>query len=115
MGLDVWLYMDIDTGGKEPRQIELFKANITHNLSKMAAAAGIYLALWHPEDIGAKCAGDIVDVVEEGLEKMKSDPEKFEAYNASNGWGLYEHFVPWIEKSLEACKEHPRAMIGISR
>ena len=114
MSLDVWLYMDIDTGGKELKQIELFEANITHNLTGMADAAGIYTALWHPEDMGAKYAGDIVGVIEKGLEKMKSDPEKFEAYNAHNGWGLYEHFVPWVEKYLEACKEHPRALIGVS-
>jgi hypothetical protein len=31
----------------------VFDANITHNLNKMADAAGIYEACWRPEEIGA--------------------------------------------------------------
>jgi hypothetical protein len=28
-----------------------YQSNITHNLGSMAEAAGIYQALWHPEEI----------------------------------------------------------------
>lgn len=31
-----------------------YHANITHNLGKMAEAAGIYHALWRPDEIGIK-------------------------------------------------------------
>ena len=34
---------------------------------------------------------------------------------ATNGWGMYEHFVPFVEKYLEACKEYPDAVIEVSR
>lgn len=112
MGLSVYLYIKIDTGGKEPREIELFSASITHNLNKMAIEAGIYEYLWRPEEIGIKYASDIIETVEKGLALMKADPERFEKFNASNGWGLYKHFVPWIEKYLEACKENPKALIS---
>ncbi len=112
MSLDVELYIEVDTGGSKPTRIELFSANITHNLGRMAQEAGIYLHLWHPEQlIGVVFAGDIVKDVEVGLADMKSDPERFEKFNASNGWGLYKHFVPWVERYLCACKEHPKAII----
>jgi len=33
----------------------------------------------------------------------------------NNGWGLYEDFVPWIERYLAACEEYPEAIIRVSR
>jgi hypothetical protein len=49
------------------------------------------------------------------LRLLKSDPARFRAYNAPNGWGLYEHFVPFVEQYLEACREHPDATVKASR
>ena len=46
---------------------------------------------------------------------MKSDPERFEQFNSPNGWGLYEHFIPWIERYLEACEANPDATVSVSR
>ncbi len=94
---------------------ELYSSNITHNLNKMADAAGIYKHLWRPDEIGAKKAKDIIQPLKEGLAKMIAEPEKFKAYNAPNGWGMYEHFIPWVEKYLEACELFPDADIGVSR
>ena len=42
---------------------------------------------------------------------MKNDPERFKVFDSPNGWGLYVHLVPWIEKYLAACIEHPLAKI----
>lgn len=52
MSLDITLYtpMCAHCG----RSGEGYSANITHNLGAMAEAAGIYLALWRPEEIGIK-------------------------------------------------------------
>jgi len=115
MSLDVSLYVEVDTGGKEPFTVSLFSANITHNLGNMASEAGIYTQLWRPEEAGYKYAGDIVDAVESGLKWMKSDSGHFKQWDATNGWGLYKHFVPWIEKYLQACKDHPKSIISVSR
>lgn len=115
MSLDVYLTISVDTGGVASREIELYSANITHNLGKMAAEAGIYSHLWHPEDIGAVFAKDIIHDVEVGLNDMKHDPERYKKFNSPNGWGMYKNFVPWIEKYLNACKEHPKAIINVSR
>jgi hypothetical protein len=113
---------------------ELYSANITHNLISMAEEAGIYEALWrpyrlHPDYIKQESydmelefegshtmyARDIIKPIKKGLAKMKAKPAFFERYNSPNGWGLYKHFVPFIEKYLEACIEYPDAIIEIRR
>jgi hypothetical protein len=93
----------------------VFDANITHNLGKMADKAGIYQACWHPEEIGATCAADIIPLLEKGVEDMKARPEYFKQFDASNGWGLYIHFLPWVENYLNACREYPDAFIYVNR
>lgn len=93
----------------------LYDANITHNLGEMADKAGIYKALWRPEEIGAKYAKDIIKIVEKGLADLKARPEYFEQFNSPNGWGMYEHFVPFVSDYLDALKENPNAEIHISR
>lgn len=107
MSLDVYL--------TAVRPTEVFSANITHNLGEMADKAGIYKACWRPEEIGAEYARDIIPLLEKGLEDLKARPEYFKQFNAPNGWGLYEHFVPWVEKYINACKENPDAKISVWR
>jgi hypothetical protein len=93
----------------------LYDANITHNLTDMAAEAGIYEALWRPEERGWKYAKDIIGVLEKGLADLKERPSHYVKFNASNGWGMYEHFVPFVENYLRACKSYPSAIIKVSR
>ena len=93
----------------------VYSANITHNLGKMADAAGIYKALWRPEEIGIVKAAELIEPLSEGLAKLKSDPGCFEKFNSPNGWGLYKHFVPFVEQYLEACTAHPDATVSVSR
>jgi len=106
MSLDVSLCDD---------DLEVFSANITHNLGKMAAEAGIYQHLWRPEELGIKKARELIDPLKDGLTMMVSDPDRFIALNAPNGWGTYDVFLPWIARYLAACKKHPRASISVSR
>lgn len=110
MSLDVYLIED-----KPEEAEELYSANITHNLGKMAAEAGIYKALWRPEEIGAEKAHDIIPIVTKGLADLKARPDYFKQFNAPNGWGLYKNFVPFVEKYLEALNDNPNAIIQVSR
>ena len=113
MSLDVYLTTrDID--GNE-LETPVYSANITHNLGKMADKAGIYEALWRPEERGWTTAREIVPVLDAGLARLKADPAHFEQFNALNGWGLYEHFVEFVEAYLAACRKYPSAVIGVSR
>jgi hypothetical protein len=118
MSLDVWLKSPAPCphcGEATGYGDEVFSANITNNLNKMAEAAGIYEHLWKPEEIGITKALQLIDPLQTGLAKMKADPEKYKAYNSPNGWGLYENFVPWIEKYLAACEEYPESIVSVSR
>lgn len=113
MSLDV--YLETDSCAHCGRSDEGYWANITHNLSQMAEAAGIYGALWSPKEIGITTAAQLVEPLTEGLAKLKANPKHFEQFNAANGWGLYEHFVPFVEKYLDACKNNPTARVRVSR
>lgn len=113
----------------------LYDSNITHNLGKMANMAGIYEALWRPhrlkkgydlkegdyeaewafEDSVTTVAEEIIPVLEKGLKDLKERPEYFKKFDSPNGWGLYIHFVPFVEKYLEALREYPKAIVITSR
>ena len=113
----------------------LYGANITHNLGRMAEKAGIYEALWRPHrlrgdynirqaDFTAEDefeasvvirAKEIIPYLEKGLADLKARPTYYEQFNSTNGWGLYKHFVPFVEKYLSACKKHPDAIVEVSR
>jgi hypothetical protein len=107
MSLDVYLVA--------ARPVEVYEANITHNLNEMAAAAGIYKHLWHPDEIGVTKASELIGPLTAGLAKLKADPAHFERFNSPNGWGKYKHFVPFVEKYLAACIENPDAEVKVSR
>ena len=110
MSLDVTLVVE----GQEEDEYT-YSANITHNLGGMAKKAGIYQHLWRPEEINIQFASELITPLSEGLQRLKDDPEYFKQFNAENGWGLYKHFVPFVEKYLNACVEFPEARIKISR
>jgi len=107
--------MSLDVTLTKVQPTEVYWANITHNLNRMAEAAGIYKELWRPEEIGITKAAQLIDPLRAGLERLKADPEKYEAYNAANGWGMYKHFVPFVEKYLQACIDNPDADVSVSR
>jgi hypothetical protein len=140
MSLDVTLYrnylVSYDEGKTlEPKREEVYSANITHNLGKMASEAGLYEALWRPhrlkpgydipeddykaeweyEEANPVRAHEIIEIIEKGLADMKDRPKHYEKFNSPNGWGLYKHFVPFIEKYLAALKEFPEAQVECDR
>lgn len=114
MSLDVYLSAKsckcCDRGGEN-----LFYANVTHNLNKMAAEAGIYEACWRPDEIGITEAEQLIEPLSKGLELLKSDPERFKKFNPPNGWGTYDNFVTWVEEYLEACEDCPDALVEVWR
>lgn len=101
--------------GREFEPVEVFSANITHNLTEMAEIAGIYKILWRPEELGIVKAGEIIESLEMGLKKLKANPKYYQKFDSSNGWGTYKDFVPWVEEYLEACIKYPDALIAVSR
>ena len=111
MSLDVGLYYEVEPNKKS----YVFEANITHNLGKMADKAGIYYYLWRPDEANITQAKELIEPIEKGLQDMKNRQEYYEQFNSPNGYGLYKHFVPFVEEYLNVCKEYPNAKIYISR
>ena len=93
----------------------VYEDNITHNLGKMARMAGIYLCLWRPEELGIDTASFLIEGLEKGLKKLKSNPDYFKSFNPKNGWGDYDGLVAFIENYLDACKKFPDAEIEVDR
>lgn len=107
MSLDFYLMKRVRT--------DVFNSNIPHNLTDMADKAGIYKCLWRPDENGFKKAKDIIPVLKEGIKKLEARPEYYKKFDSSNGWGTYEHFVPFVKEILKACEENPSAEIEVSR
>jgi hypothetical protein len=110
--------MRIDSGSGElviTQEKTYFDGNITHNLSAMANEAGIYLALWRPEELEFTQAGQLIDLLQAGLDRLGYDKEYFRTLSPANGWGTYEGLVTIVWKYLWACVQYPQATIYVSR
>lgn len=94
---------------------EVFSANITHNLGKMAREAGIYDVLWRPDEHGITKAHQCVEPLRTGILELVGNRRHYEQFNSPNGWGLYEHFVPFAVRVLMACCDVPDADVEVSR
>lgn len=141
MSLDVHLErkkrVSFDEGKTYEEEVdEVYQANITHNLGKMASKAGLYEALWRPyrlrpdytkeleadykkerefEDSQTILAEELIPAIEKGLAKLKAKPAYYKKYDSPNGWGLYEHFVPFVKAYLKACKQFPKSVVRVRR
>ena len=98
----------------------VFEANITHNLTGMADKAGMYKALWRPEELitwagSGIQAKQIETPIREGLSYLKAHATECMLLSADNGWGTYEQFIPWLEEYLEALFEYPETYVTTSR
>jgi hypothetical protein len=107
MSLDVYL---TDADGNE-----VYSANITHNLTKMADEAGIYKCLWRPDEHGITHARQIIEPLSAGVALLATQKARFEEFNAKNGWGLWEHFLPFCARYLQACRDNPDALVRVNR
>ena len=93
----------------------MYSDNITHNLTAMADAAGLYKPVWHPETLGIRIANQLIPILRDGLETLRSNPGKFAAFNPANGWGSYPCLLQFVKDYLDACEMHPDATIEVSR
>lgn len=104
MSLDVDL-IDEDGGSS------LYSGNITHNLNKMAMEGGFYEALWRPEEIGITRAHQLITPLTDALVLLAKEPDRFDAFNAENGWGTRENLLRFVAEYLAACTKYPSALV----
>lgn len=95
----------------------VYEDNITHNLGKMAQAVNefYYKAIWHPEELDFKVAGDVVYELRKGVAVLACAPSHLKKYNPENGWGDYENLLLFTVAYIEACEQFPNATIEVSR
>lgn len=103
------------TVNRDDETEQVYSDNITHNLTAMAEAAGIYRELWRPEEIGITKAAQLIEPLKAGLVKLKANPAEYEKHDAPNGWGQYKNFVPFVENYLAACEQYPDADVRVWR
>lgn len=101
--------------GQPADSSEVYTANITHNLNRMAKEAGIYEHLWRPDEIGIEKARELIEPLTDGLARLQSDPDRFKEFNPPNGWGTYEGLVGFIRNYLHACETFPEAEVSVWR
>lgn len=90
-------------------------SGLTHNLTAMANAAGIYQHIWCPEELGIAKAAALVEPLRAGLDKLQVAPDFYKRHNPENGWGSFEGLVEFVEQYLAACEQYPHATIEVSR
>jgi hypothetical protein len=93
----------------------VFDYNITHNLNTMAREAGIYEALWRPEEIDITTAEQLIEPLRAGLKRLQDNPDHYCQFNPGNGWGSYEGLVKFVEEYLAACIKWPMAEVEVWR
>lgn len=93
----------------------VYSANITHNLNRMAEAAGIYRHVWRPEEIGIEKARDLIVPLLAGVSELLDDEERFRKFDAENGWGRYHHLVSFLSSYLDACVMNPNSTVEACR
>ncbi len=87
-----------------------YSHNITHNLTDMADALGVYRILWHPEEIPGLKARDMIAPLNAAIQELTTNPDKYRQYEASNGWGTINNFLPWLKEVRNACEEYPESV-----
>lgn len=105
MGLTIYL-------GKQVYSYERI-GSITHNLVPIAKAAGLYECLWHPEEIGASKARDLIGPLELGIKTLKINQDLFRKLSPANGFGTYDGLLSLATAYLIACREQPDSDIHV--
>ena len=95
----------------------LYTDNITHNMGKMAAEAGVYSFLWRPDEIDPPVtkANELIEPLSKALIEMIKNRKKYERFNPENNWGSYDTLVEFVFRYLQACADYPNADIEVSR
>jgi hypothetical protein len=112
LSLDIYLNIDVDTGGPELHEVNLYWRNITHNVSPMWIEAGVYDALY---ESNGKQAGEVLDALKAGYFDMITWPLTYQQLDPPNGWGDYEGALEFLRDFMVTCAKHPKAVIRVSR
>lgn len=89
-----------------------YDGNFTHNVTPMWNEAGIYDALYNSH---GKKVSEVLEALETGLIDMARRPSVYRKMDSPNGWGIYNHALPWLADLVEAARDNKDATICISK
>jgi len=118
MSLDIYFNRNIvceNCGHVIETEEVVHEQNITHNLSTMASALGIYNHLWEPEEIGIKTSDELIEPLRDAILFFEREPTYFRQFDSENGWGTCDQFYPWLKELLAACIEYPNCRITVTK
>ena len=121
MSLEIYLYskktLTCDCGRVHEIDTDnnVFNANITSNLYRMAIEAGVGDELWNPYELDISKAGQLIEPLNNAIADMEHRPSHYQKFDAANGWGTYKDFLPWLKRLYDACKEYPNSTVEISK
>lgn len=109
MSYSVWL--EIDTGGEEPYQIDDDYLNYTYNVAPMfrLALGDEGLRGLHGKT-GLEAGGMLIV----GITHMRGQRQQYLPLNPENGWGDYEGALDFLVRLLRVCTAHPKATVVVS-
>lgn len=106
--------MSLDLTLTAVKRCEIYRDQITHNLIRIAEDVGIYMHLWHPEEIGVTKARQLVEPLQSALALLRAEPARFERHNAPERSGPLTHFGRVVENYLRACQQNPDADVCVT-
>ena len=109
MSYDFWMLADV--GGEHGIDIG-FEANYTYNVYEMFKCAfedddGIRI-------LNEKKGDECLPLLAAAIEKMETDPAKYEAMNPPNGWGSYRGALELLKDLRFWCIRAPEATMIVS-
>ena len=84
--------------------------NITYNIRPMMVAAS---------DVGFSDLHDMrcfeaAPILAHAWREMRRNPARYRRFEASNGWGTYDQFMPYLTRFYAMARLHPNGIIRVS-
>lgn len=94
----------------------VYEAQISHSLSHMAGAAGLYQPIWRPYFLGIQKAEQLIHALNAGWELLVKDMDRFKSYDLLGGVCIedYVDLKHFVCRYLQACRRTPQAAIEVS-
>jgi hypothetical protein len=92
----------------------LSSLNIINNLNAVAQEAGLHEILWSPDEM-TTTASQMIVPLEKGIKELEANPDKYKAFDASDGFRHYKSFADFCKAMLRKCHEYPDAVIEASK
>lgn len=104
--------MSLDIYITAKRETEIYKDNVTYNLSEM------YYKCIDKEKGFKKLDGmnckEALPIINNAIQDMLNNADEYRKLNPENGWGSYEGLLSSLQEMRNCCENNPDGTISIS-